>query len=48
MYKSNKFVAKLQYMIIFKDILTILELDYRDASLKTFKPFFLGIIVPKI
>ena len=35
MYKIvSKFVAKLiKYMILFKDILTFLGLDYRDASL---------------
>ena len=32
----TKFVAKLfKYRIMFKDILTFLGLDYRDASLKT-------------
>ena len=38
MYKIVcKFVAKLiKYMMLFKDILTFLGLDYRDASLITF------------
>ena len=32
----SKFVAKLiKYMLLFKDILTFLGLDYRDASLIT-------------
>ena len=37
MYKIvSKFVAKLiKYIILFKDILTFLGLDYRDASLIT-------------
>ena len=35
----------LKYMIMFKDILTCLGLDYRDDSLKTFYLVVLGIIV---
>ncbi len=33
---------------MFKDILTFLGFDYRDASLKTFYFVVLGISIPKI
>ena len=43
-----KFVPKLlKYKILFKDILTFLILDYRDASLKILNLVVIGIIVPK-
>ena len=47
MYKIvTKFVAKLiKYMIVFKDILTFLGLEYRDASLIT---LYLVVIVISI
>ena len=45
----SKFVAKLiKYMILFKDILTLLGLDYRDASLITlYLVVIIGISIPK-
>ena len=40
-------VAKLcKYMILFKDILTLLGIDYRDASIKILYLVVLGILVP--
>ena len=40
----SKFVGKLiKYMILFKDILTFLELDFRDASLNTLYLVVIGI-----
>ena len=54
MYKSrnkivSKFVDKLRkYRILFKDLLTFWELDYRDASLITLYIVVLGISIPKI
>ena len=50
MYKIvSKFVAKLiKYMILFKDILTFLGLDYRDASLITLYLVVIGISIKKI
>ena len=51
LYKSqskivSKFVAKLiKYMILFKDILTIIGLDYRDASLITSYLVVIGISI---
>ena len=45
----NKFVAKLlKHRILFKDILTLLELDYRKASLMTFYLVVIGVSIPKI
>ena len=45
----SKFVAKLlKYRIMFKDILTCLLLDYRDALLITMYFVDLGISNPKI
>ena len=45
----SKFVEKLlKYRIIFKDILTFLGLDYRDALLITSYFVVLGISIPKI
>ncbi len=45
----SKFVEKLRkYRIMFKNILTFKELDYRDAPLKIFYFIILGIYVPKI
>ena len=49
----NKIVSKLgqklrKYRIIFKDILTLLVLDYRDASRITLYFVVQGIIIPKI
>ena len=51
--KSNKivskFVAKLiKYIILFKDIVTFLGLDYRDALLITLYLVVIGISIPKI
>ena len=47
--KVSKFVAKLsKYIILFKDILTYLELDYRDASLVTLYLVVIGTSIPKI
>ena len=44
-----KFVRKLlKYMILFKDILTFLLLDYRDASLIILYLVVIGISTPKI
>ena len=44
-----KFVAKLiKYRILFKDILTFLGLDYRDASLKILYLIVIGISNLKI
>ncbi len=43
--KSKKL---LKYMIMFKDILTFLGPDYRDASLITLYFVVLGISIPKI
>ena len=44
----SKFVEKLsKYRIMFKDILTSLVLDYRDASLITLYFVVLGIIFQK-
>ena len=54
MYKSrNKIVSKfveklLKYRIMFKDILTFLEFDYRDASLITVYFVEIEISIPKI
>ena len=54
MYKSqNKIVSNfveklLKYRIMFKDILTYLGLDYRDAPLITFYFVVLEISMPKI
>ena len=54
MYKCRikiliKFVEKLQkYRIMFKDILTFLGLDYRDALLITLYFVVVGISIPKI
>ena len=55
MYKTSlnknvsKFVAKLiKYSLLFKDILTFLVLDYRNASLKTLYLVVIGIRVSKI
>ena len=54
MYKCQikiliKFVEKqFKYRIMFKDIFTFLELDYRDASLITLYFVVLGISIPKI
>ena len=40
-------VAKLRkYMILYKDILTLLGIDYRDASIKILYLVVLGILVP--
>ena len=45
----SKFVDKLRkYRILFKDLLTFWELDYRDASLITLYIVVLGISIPKI
>ena len=47
----SKFVAKLlKYRLLFKDILTFLGLDYRDATLtlKTMNLILLGINIKKI
>ena len=49
----NKIVSKfgqklLKYRIIFKDILTLLGLDYRDASPITLYFVVPGIIIQKI
>ena len=45
----RKFVAKfLKYRILFKDILTFLGLDYRDASLIILYLILIGISNPKI
>ena len=47
--KVNKFVAKLLiYRILFKDILTFLELEYRDASLITLYFVVPEFSIPKI
>ena len=44
----NKIVEKLlKYRIMFKDILTFLGLDYRNASLITLYFVVPGIIIPK-
>ena len=44
-----KYVAKLlKYKILFKDILTFLGLDYRDASLIIVYLIVIGISTPKI
>ena len=50
MYKiGSKFVAKLiKYMILFKNILTFLGLDYRDASLFTLYLVVIEISNPKL
>ena len=55
MYKSrNKIVSKFveiflkKYRIMFKDILTLLGLDYRDASLIKIYFVVIGIRIPKI
>ena len=37
-----------KYIILFQDILTLLGIHYRDASLKILYLVFLGIIVTKI
>ena len=49
MYKSqNKIVSKfIKYWILFKDILTFLELDYGNASLITMYIVVLGIRIKK-
>ena len=45
----SKFVAKLiKYIILFKEILTILGLDYRDASLITLYLVVIGSSIKKI
>ena len=45
----SKFVAKLiKYMLLFKDILTFLGVDYRDALLIILYLFVIGISIPKI
>ena len=45
----RKFVAKLlKYSILFKDILTLLGLDYRDASLIILYLIIIGISILKI
>ena len=45
----SKFVEKLnKYRILFKDVLTFLGLDYRDASLKTLYFDVLGNSIPII
>ena len=44
----SKFVAKLQkYKRLFKDILTYLGLDYRDALLTTLNRIVIGNSAPK-
>ena len=49
MYKIVSFVAKLiKYMILFKDVLTFLGLDYRDASLITLDLVVIGISIQRI
>jgi hypothetical protein len=50
MYKIvSKFVAKLiKYMILFKDILTFLGLDYRDASLIILYLIEIGISIQRL
>ena len=54
MYKSrnkieSKFVEKLpKYRIMFKNILTFLEIDYRDASLIPVYFVEIEISIPKI
>ena len=45
-YKSAE--KMLNYRILFKDILTCLGLDYRDASLITIYLDEKGIFIPKI
>ena len=46
---SSRFIEKLyKYRILFKDILTILGLDYIDALLITLYFVVLGISIPKI
>ena len=46
---ESKFVAKLlKSMILFKDILTFLGLDYRDTLLIALYFVVLGISIPKI
>ena len=47
---QNKIVSKSveKYRIMFKDILTFLGLDYRDASLMTLYFVVLRISIPKI
>ena len=52
MHKSKqnlgKFFAKLlKYMLLFKDVLTFLGLDYRNASLMTFYFVVLETIIQK-
>ena len=43
----NKFLEKLRkFSIIYKDMLTYLGLDYRDASLLTLDFVVLGISIP--
>ena len=45
----SKFVAKLiKYMLLFKNILTFLVLDYRDASLTTLYLVVIGNNIQKI
>ena len=45
----SKFVAKLiKYIILFKEILTFLGLDYRDASLITLYLVVIGSSIKKI
>ena len=45
----SKFVVKLlNYRILFKDTLTFLGLDYRDALLITLYLVVIGISIPKI
>ncbi len=45
----RNFVAKLfKYRKMFKDILTFLGLDYRDASLIIFYLIVIGLSTPKI
>ena len=54
MYKSrNKILGKLlekllKYRIMFKDIITFLGIDYKDAPLITLNIVVLGISFPKI
>ena len=45
----RKFVAKLlKYIIMFKDILTFLGLNYSDATLKILYLIVIGISNPKV
>ena len=51
--ERNKIVSKsteklLKYLVLFKEILTFLGLDYRYASLTTMYFVVLGISIPKI